>query len=312
MQNRDEVEIGLKTFAEKNSVFSKGSLSAVLILTRRASKMPMPLSTANFLTGKKGQVAGLSGPAIKKILNDHGIDRALAEEGGRTSRGNLALMNEYIGYLNKLDGKRLLDFAMIEKWWVERVKLFFAAQPISVRADVSDSLRTIISGLLESALARQRECTGTMVVGAVLEHLVGAKIAIALPKVTMTHKSFSSSDESLRAKGDFLVGDTAIHVTVAPTEALVRKCRRNLSEGLRPLVVTTEDGVGGMMALAKNDGIASRIDILEVSQFLTTNVYEWIGFQSQKRSMSLENLVNAYNKIIDDYETDPSLKISIS
>ena len=108
------------------------------------------------------------------------------------------------------------------------------------------------------------------------------------------------------------MGDTAIHVTVAPSEALVRKCKQNLSEGLHPLVVTTEDGVGGMMAYAKSANIASRIDVLEISQFLAINVYEWIGFKNQNRSGSLERLVAAYNQIVDDCETDPSLKISLA
>ena len=165
---------------------------------------------------------------------------------------------------------------------------------------------------MELALERQRKCEGTMVVGAVLEHLVGAKLSIALPTIEVSHKSFSSSDASVLAKGDFLIGDTAIHVTVAPSEALLRKCKQNLSEGLHPLVVTTEGGVGGMMALANNENISNRIDVLEVSQFLAINVYEWIGFKNQDRSLSLEKLIVAYNQIIDDCETDPSLKISLT
>ncbi len=176
----------------------------------------------------------------------------------------------------------------------------------------SKSIRQMVNELLDSAFAQQRKCEGSVVVGGVLEHLVGAKLSIALPEVQVAHKSFSSSDASVQAKGDFLMGDTAIHVTIAPSEALARKCKQNLSEGLHPLVVTTEDGVGGMMALAKSANIASRIDVLEISQFLAINVYEWIGFKNQNRSGSLERLVDAYNQIVDDCETDPSLKISLT
>lgn len=273
--------------------------------------MEFPLSPDAFRTGKKGQVSGLGGGAVKSILQDHGIDRTLAEEGGRTSRGSMGLMESYVAFLNDLADKKLLDFTYIEKWWVERVEEFFASQPIRVRADISKSLRQIVQDLLDAALERQRECVGTMVVGAVLEHLVGAKLSIALPDVKIIHKNFSSADAPTRAKGDFLIGDTAIHVTVAPAEALARKCRKNLEEGLRPLVVTTESGVGGIRALAENEDIADRVDILEVGQFLTINVYEWIGFKNQERSLSLEKLIAAYNQIIDTCETDPSLKISL-
>ncbi len=182
---------------------------------------------------------------------------------------------------------------------------------ISIAIDNSKSVQAIVSDLLAAALERQRECNGTMVVGAVLEHLVGAKLSIALPDAEIPHKSFSSADASARAKGDFLIGDTAIHVTVAPAEALARKCRQNIEEGLRPLVVTTESGVGGIKALALNEDIAARIDILEIGQFLTINVYKWIGFKNQDRTLSLEKLIAAYNDIINQCETDPSLKIAL-
>jgi hypothetical protein len=239
------------------------------------------------------------------------IDRVLSEEGGRTSRGSIERMTSYVSLLNELKEMDALDFPAIESWWIQRVKEFFSSQPIKFRADVSKSLRQIIKELLDAALERQRECVGTMVVGAVLEHLVGAKLAIALPETNITNKSFSAADAPTQAKGDFLVGDTAIHVTVAPAEALARKCQNNLSEGIRPLVITTEAGVGGIRALAENADIADRVDVLEIGQFLTINMYEWIGFKNEDRSLSLEKLVSAYNQIIDECETDPSLKISL-
>jgi hypothetical protein len=36
--------------------------------------------------------------------------------------------------------------------------------------------------LIEAAFARQRECPGTMIAGAVIQHLVGAELEIALPE----------------------------------------------------------------------------------------------------------------------------------
>ena len=37
---------------------------------------------------------------IQRILADHGITRVLAEEGGRTSRGSVGLMQKYVEFLN--------------------------------------------------------------------------------------------------------------------------------------------------------------------------------------------------------------------
>jgi hypothetical protein len=150
-----------------------------------------------------------------------------------------------------------------------------------------------------------------MVAGAVMQHLVGAKIERALPEAKIKHEGFSVADAPAGRKGDFLIGDTAIHVTTAPTEALIRKCCDNLAQNLRPLIITTQSGVGGAVALAKNANVAERIDILEIEQFVATNVYEWSTFQQTKRALTVRHLVDTYNRIIDQCETDPSLKITI-
>jgi hypothetical protein len=150
-----------------------------------------------------------------------------------------------------------------------------------------------------------------MIAGAVIQHLVGAKLEIALPEVHIEHQGFAVADAPGGRKGDFLVGDTAIHVTTAPTEALIRKCCDNLSENLRPLIITTKSGVGGADALAKNAALGDRIDILEVEQFVATNVYEWSKFEHKGRPLTIRELVETYNRIIEQSETDPSLKISV-
>lgn len=274
--------------------------------------MSFPLSPDAFRTENKGQVAGLGGGAVKAILKDYGIDHTLAAEGGRTSRGSMGLMEGYVEFLNGLYDDGLLDLKRIEEFWIEYVRRYFMAKPLRIRPDISKSLRQIISELMEAARDRQNSSGGTMIVGAVLEHLVGAKLSLALPNNSISHKPFSAADEPMRAKGDFLIGDTAIHVTTAPMEALAAKCRHNLDEGLHPLVVTTESGTGGIHALAENEGIAKRMDVLEIGQFLTINVYEWIGFENKERALSLQRLVAEYNRIIDECETDPSLKIALN
>jgi hypothetical protein len=307
----NNLESRLGAFASQHKIRGKGPLSLVLVLSRKAREQKPPFSADDFLTPQGGQVAGLGRGAVQNILADHAIDRVLAEEGGRTSRGSIQKMRAYIDFLNELAAEKLLDFPAIEKWWIGRVKEFFRSKPFSLKADSSKSIRSIVSDLIDSAFARQRECPGTMVAGAVMQHLVGAKIETALPEAKIKHEGFAVADAPAGRKGDFLIGDTAIHVTTAPTEALIRKCCENLSQNLRPLIVTTQSGVGGAIALAKNADIAERIDILEIEQFVATNVYELSAFQQAKRTLTVRQLVGAYNRIIDQCETDPSLKIAM-
>lgn len=298
----------LKTFDDQHIGLSKGSLSLVLILTRNAKAKVFPLDKADFVTAKGGQVAGLGGPAVKRILSDYGVERILSTEGGRTSRGNMERMGAYIDVLNDLHSQGLLDLEDAEWYWVERTQAYFDALPFTFKLDPARSLRACVRDLLAQAVARQREVKGTMYAGAVMQHLVGAKLDY-VTKGAAKHHGFSVADAPSNRSGDFLIGDVAIHVTTAPGEALIRKCQGNLSLGLRPLIVTTEDGVGGAKALSKQAGVDDRLDVIEIEQFIATNVYEWSVFERDARPTAVQDIIERYNRIVADVESDPSLRI---
>jgi hypothetical protein len=191
------------------------------------------------------------------------------------------------------------------------LKMFPATMPFKIQIDDSRSLRHIVSGLIEAAFARQRECQGRMVAGAVIHHLVGAKLELTMPEAQIRHNGFAVVDAPGDRKGDFLIGDTAIHATSAPSEALIARCCANLAENLRPLVITTKNGAGGAFALAKNAGIADQVDILEIDQFVATNMLTRSGFKSDQRPAAFHELIDCYNRIIEECETDPDLKIVV-
>lgn len=304
-----ELDARLRSFAKENTVSGKGPLSVLLILTRAAKSKIPPYNETDFLTRKGGQVAGLGGPAVQAILADHGIERILAEEGGRTSRGSIQRMQKYVTFLNDLALQGAPNFEYIEAWWIERVREHFASQPLRVRMDPSKSVRQFVSELIEAAIARQKECPGTMVAGAVMQHLVGAKLQLALPETQIEHKGFSVADAPSGRKGDYLIGDTAIHVTTTPSEALLRKCRANLNENLRPLIITSSSGMAGAVFFAQSLDISDRVDIFEVEQFIAVNIHEWCAFAHDKRPTRIAELIQTYNALIDQCETDPSLKI---
>ena len=189
--NKQKLLQKLEKFTLEQGVNAKGPLCVVLVVTAKARKLTPPYSPEEFLTPKGGQVAELSRSRVQNILGNYGISRILAEEGGRTSRGSISRMKAYLELLNDLNREALLEFSIIEEWWIEQVNAYFAAKPFKLKADPSKSLRRIISELIEAALVRQKECQGTMIVGAVMEHLVGAKLTISLPTVKIEHKGFS-------------------------------------------------------------------------------------------------------------------------
>jgi hypothetical protein len=301
----------LAQFTEEGSIRQMGALAVMLVITRHAKERGLPLSANDLITKEQGQVLGLGMGAVQAILADHGITRVLAKEGGRTSRGSLGNMQRYVAFLNQLHKDGIADLESIEAWWIERVRDFFADKGFTLTFDPSKSLRYVVDDLLAQAVKRQKESAGTMFAGAILQHLVGAKLALILDDASVSRHGFSVADESSSRTGDFIIEDVSIHVTTAPSEALMSKCLDNLNAGLRPLVITTSQSLAGAQSLAEIKGIGQRVDIIEASQFLATNFYEWSKFKSADRKISVERLVAKYNEIVTQCETDPGLRIGL-
>ena len=87
------------------------------------------------------------------------------------------------------------------------------------------------------------------------------------------------------------------------------KCRENLDEGLRPLIVTGKKGLAVAEGLASNSSLADRIDVFEIEQFMAANLYELGAFVADGWRTAIDSLVKRYNEIVEEVETDPSLKI---
>lgn len=288
-----------------------GPLSVALVVTQHAKKMGLPLDPNKLVTQGGGQVLGLGKGAVQAILKRHGIDRVLASEGGRTSRGSLGNMQKYVAFLNELGGKGRVDLDAVEIFWIRRVQEFFAGKPFKIKLDAMRSLRTVVRDLIDQAVERQKNAPGMQYAGAVLQHIVGAKLDCALGKGSFQHNSFSTADAPGARAGDFFLGDVAIHVTTSPTEAVIKRCQENLNDGHRPILVTLQRGLTVAEGLAGNIGLADRIDIFEIEQFVALNLYELGKFGFDGRRTAITELVSRYNEIIEQVETDPSLKIEI-
>ncbi len=300
----------LSEFAARFDVRNKGSLCVSLVVTRHAIKKGLPLDPESLLTAGGGQVLGLGKSAVQSILKDHGLERVLAEEGGRTSRGSVGKMRAYVAFLNKLQTNSLDDLQQIEGWWIKRVREFFAGKPFALHLDASKSLRAVIRDLLLQAEQRQAQMKGTSIVGTMLQHLVGAKLNLLLdtpPK----HYGANVADDVSGREGDFIIEDVAIHVTTSPSEALVQKCQRNLDNGQRPLIITTNRGLAIAEGLADQAEIADRLDVFEIEQFLAGNLYEIGKFAQVGRRTTADHLISEYNAIIRECETDPGLLIEV-
>jgi len=90
-----KLEKKLSDFQNKEQIVNVGELGTVLVLTRKTEKLGLPLNADLLLTPGGGQVSGLSGRAINKILQAHGVSSLVGTESGRTSRGTPRLARAY-------------------------------------------------------------------------------------------------------------------------------------------------------------------------------------------------------------------------
>jgi hypothetical protein len=303
----------LDSLAKSQKKFlKKGGLCVGLVVTQIARDQGSPLDSDQLRTEEDGQVAGLGKAAVQKILEKHGITKVLAEEGGRTSRGSLGLMKAYVRTLNELYAEKLLNLDEALAWWIEKVRLYFASEGPKFSFDTGKSLRANIQDLFEQAKEMQEGSGGTNYVGAMLQHLVGAKLDVVLGKGKVVHFGFSVADHSTGRQADYEIDGVTIHATTHPTEALIRKCEENIKSGLKPLIITLGEGVGGAEFLLKNLHLEERVDVLDIEQFLTANVYERSFFKTSDYKMTLLTLIERYNAIVGEKETDPAFLIRVA
>ena len=94
-----------------------------------------------------------------------------------------------------------------------------------------------------------------------------------------------------------------------PGALLIEKCKANLRSGTHPVIITIFDRVHTALNLAEDAGLAGRVEVWDVQQFLSANVYEHSLFDETKRNSTLLDIISRYNDIVLNTETDPSLRI---
>lgn len=299
----------LKAFQDENNIYTKGPLSLVVQFTRMVQGREFPLNPNDFQTGSKGQVAGLGGANLKKILKEHGITQQLSAEGGRTSRGSMGLMLKYVDFLNAWRKEENFELASVEEYWAEQVKEYFRNQPFILTADTAKTIGANLEELFEQAKKRQKENPGTHYLGTVLQHLVAAKLSLIMPEGSFEIHGASVADAPTDRSGDFVINNTIIHCTTMPGALLIEKCKMNLRAGARPVIITIFERVATALNLAEDAGLAGRVEVWDIQQFLSANIYEHSLFDEAKRNATLGAIISAYNKIVMENETDPSLRI---
>ncbi len=189
----------------------------------------------------------------------------------------------------------------------------FASASFTLQDDPSISYRAVVRNLLDEARKRQAENPGVAYADIVLRYLIGAVLELVLADKhkTVRYPRRPMLSPSTVCAGDFLIEQAAIHVTMFPSLDLMEKCKENLASGLKPIIVVTDEHFDTAQILTNAKGIANCVEIFAAEQFFATSLYKLSGFNEIERHTTIEQLIQVYNRIIDEFETDPSLRISI-
>ena len=300
----------LEEYRNRYDMNTNGKLSMILTLTRRFSQDNLPIRPESYKTNKKGQISLLSGDRTKAILAEYGIFRTLSKEGGRTTRGGMEYLQAYARLVNSRYERNLeIDFEEMEEYWIKRIKIYFNSQPLRLNLDNARSFESTIDDLILQARKRDSENVGSTSTGKVLQHLVAAKLCSIIPNIEINGADVA--DAPTGRSGDFMVGDVAIHCTTSPSNLLIGKCAENIRAGINPVIITIRERVLTARSLADDAGIGNRIEVWDIQQFLSTNIYEHGLFERSSRQEKIEGIIEKYNEIVSEHETDPSLSIRL-
>lgn len=266
-----------------------------------------PLHRADYVT--PGNQVKTSGSLIQSILAKNGEERRFTREGGRTTRatvpaaeGLAAGLNESVALARLSDDDRGQVIDELQRWLVERVRDYLDRQAIEVEVNLGKPAPQIVSDILEAAGAKS---------GAVAQHLVGAKLAVRYPDLEIENFSYTTADQQLGRPGDFVVGDTAFHVTVAPMPPVLSKCEENLRNGFRSTLLVPDSRIQAARQMAEAIGVQDRVGIVSVESFVGQNIEELGGFGRGGLAEGFRAVLNKYNERVEAVEADRSLLIRV-
>jgi len=303
-----------KTWYEKLSIHkpsggpARGTIGAALVVLDRL-KIDFDLNLESHRAAGQSQIKGASGAAVARILARYGENRPFIKEGGRTNRGgpgDVGKMLEAIGVvrleqLTAVERNEVIEY--LQLFLVEKVREYHNQQRLKVVYNPSQSTWQSISDLLALAGDTGKE-------GPVAQYLIGAKLQLRFPHVQIENESYSTADDQLGRPGDFLVGDTAFHVTVAPMPAVYEKCKRNMEEGLRVYLLVPDRCLVGARQNAETIA-PGKISVESIESFVGQNIEELSVFSRDRIVEGFHRLLETYNQRVNATEIDKSMLIEI-
>ena len=147
--------------------------------------------------------------------------------------------------------------------------------------------------------------------GVVEQHLVGAKLERRFKEIDIANFPAHAADRQTEREGDFNISNLVYHVTATPSRNVLQKCGNNIRAGLHPILVIPRAQENKARVLSQDEGIDKELTIISIEDFIAMNIIELATEESKDFFTVLKEIVQIYNKRLEEVETDLSLQIEV-
>ncbi|MFA6962778.1 MAG: DUF4928 family protein [Opitutaceae bacterium] len=285
---------------------SRNTLAAgLVVLDRLQGELPLK-NEALFSEG--GELRGIRGMPWQNLLKKHDVPiRFLKEATTRQvaqDAKRLLQSVEYGGIIGKLSetekSKHIKEGVNLI---LTHVHAWLGRTNLRITCRASDTPESWIGKILAEAAGRSG--------GTVEQHLVGAKLQARFPSKDIPNLPSHAGDAQTGRDGDFVIDGIAFHVTAAPGRSVLLRCRKNLEDRLRPVLIVPRSRLEGTRGIAEDENLATQVQLVALEDFIAANVLE-IAIERNMDVRSLfQALIEDYNNRLRAVETDHSLTIEL-
>lgn len=288
----------------------KGNVSrntlAVGLVVLQSLREKCPLGRDDIISS--GGEIKRSRSGLKHVLEKYGIPRDFLKEvttrQGHQDGQRLLEMMDYGEALARISSdERDAVLGGLTEAVVGLMRSWFERQNLRIACRDGDSPCAWIRQILAEAKGRSG--------GAVEQHLVGAKLESRHPGVDVPALPSHAGDLQTGRAGDFAIGTTTYHVTASPSRDVISKCRANVDAGGHAVLLVPGNQVDRAKLYAEDEGLGDQLSVFAIEDFLGANVIEMAAGGRAEFVKVLRGIIKAYNRRIEEAETDKSLKIEL-
>jgi len=145
----------------------------------------------------------------------------------------------------------------------------------------------------------------------VARHLVAAILRKRHPALDVHVVSAGTGKLESKSSSIIAIGSLTYHVTIEPTAAVIRRCKQDLSAGLKVILLVPNAEVNKAVALAQESRIVNFISIFGIENYVSLSTIMMSCDRQAEPIEAFKDILHLYNQRIHTTEPDLSSEIEL-